>query len=367
MLEIGEETALLCERDGVYQVLQLNETASSIWRALAAGRTRIEAQGMLEELGATPDQARAFIETQVLEWTELGFVTPSKVVDMLSQPARKVVYLKLDEMCATLRLFGDCEGADIESAFASLNADQAGISNVVVSVVGEDEHDHVFVNDEALGRGPRSSTVPRLKAALLDEYLSRAREGFCTHAAIVSFEGKRVLLTGPPGAGKSTLALGLVGEGFAYGGDDTARVSADGRIKGLPFAAAVKAGSWPLIKRWHGDIETLTTHERLDGQLARYFSPLHRDEGDYRDLFAALCLERTAGARAHIAPIAPLEVFCALLESAYTEHAAADKAPTCSGLAQVLSGAQCGRLIYDDLVEAVALIKSLVVERPRAL
>lgn len=366
MLELGEETALLCERDGVYQVLQLNVTASTIWRALAHRKTRLAAQSMLENLGASARQAKEFVDAQVLAWTELGFLTPIDIIDLRSKAPVQVLSLALDETHVRLELFGNCATGDIESAFASLKTDQAQKSNVVISVVGEGEHDHVFVNDEALGRGVRRSTAPRLKAALLDEYLSRAREGFCTHAAIVSFDGKRVLLSGEPGAGKSTLALALAGEGFAYGGDDTARVAGDGRIKGLPFAAAVKTGSWPLVKRWHGEIETLATHERLDGQSARYFSPAHRDERGYFELFAALRLQRTPGARAHIVPIAPLEVFCALLESAYSEHVSADKGPTCAGLAQVLSKAHCGRLIYEDLAEAVMLIRSLVAGSARA-
>ena len=58
------------------------------------------------------------------------------------------------------------------------------------------------------------------------------------HAAAFGVDGKVALIVGPPGAGKSTLAVRAAMLGFEYYGDDRVLVEADGRFAHAVFSSA---------------------------------------------------------------------------------------------------------------------------------
>src|SRR5581483_8256042 len=72
----------------------------------------------------------------------------------------------------------------------------------------------------------------------LTETLKR-RGLYAVHAALMSLDGRGLLLPGASGAGKSTLALALARAGFGFGGDDVALLDRDGTARS--FAADVDA------------------------------------------------------------------------------------------------------------------------------
>ena len=61
-------------------------------------------------------------------------------------------------------------------------------------------------------------------------------------AAALVRNGRMLLVSGHPGAGKTTLTLALVDAGFGFAGDDLALLNSEGRVTGVPFAPAIKAG-----------------------------------------------------------------------------------------------------------------------------
>ena len=63
------------------------------------------------------------------------------------------------------------------------------------------------------------------------------------HAGAVAAAGRAVALVGPMGAGKSTLAAGLVVRGFEYLTDEVVAVDADGRVR--PYAKPCSLGEPP--------------------------------------------------------------------------------------------------------------------------
>jgi hypothetical protein len=67
------------------------------------------------------------------------------------------------------------------------------------------------------------------------------RGNACLHAAVVALPGRTVALAGPPGAGKSTTALALVGRGGTLICDDVAVLGeSEGRVTVLPGAPRMR-------------------------------------------------------------------------------------------------------------------------------
>ena len=84
------------------------------------------------------------------------------------------------------------------------------------------------------------------------------------HAAAVSWEGRGLLLPGPPGAGKTTLAAGLVAAGFDYLTDEAAAI--DPLVLGVdpyPKPLSVGPGSFEALRHLLADPGPTTTQTRL--------------------------------------------------------------------------------------------------------
>jgi hypothetical protein len=106
------------------------------------------------------------------------------------------------------------------------------------------------------------SVVNHLHAKLLSVSLLAKPAAGVLHAAALRHGGRRVLLIGRKGAGKTTLALRLVQAGYEFEGDEHAFIEPDG-ITARPRACRVKS----------------TSADFLPGAAAAILaSPFHRDE-----------------------------------------------------------------------------------------
>jgi hypothetical protein len=81
-------------------------------------------------------------------------------------------------------------------------------------------------------------------------FLLRLRGTLCLHASAVEVDGKGVVLLGPPGAGKSTLAATFAETGFAVLSDDVAPVTRAGD------AWLVQPG-YPRLRLWPDSVQAL--------------------------------------------------------------------------------------------------------------
>lgn len=362
VFQIGDQTALFCER--TQRLSELNATASLLWREFALGADFAAIVARLGEVGIAGPAAPSLIKPQLHEWQRLGYLTPLAVIAALAGPASASMRLRIGAMSAELRFFGAADGAAAAAAFAKLKSQEGeGEADVRIAIVGrldgEEETDFLFLGEAPMGAAPRRQTVPRLKALLTEHYCGCVGEGFLAHGALVSLAGKRVFLGGEPGAGKTTLTLALVGQGFAYGGDDIVHISADGRACAIPFAAAAKSGAWELIRDYVPGFDRLVIHEREDGKLVRYVAPAELDDLGPRRIDLFLLLNRKQGASAHFDPLTQLQALCALLESGYSKRGAIS-AHTLEKLAGALAAANCARFRYDDPAEAVTAIRSML-------
>jgi hypothetical protein len=84
------------------------------------------------------------------------------------------------------------------------------------------------------------------------------------HAAAVSREGHGLVLPGPPGAGKTTLAAGLIAAGFTYLTDEAAAIDPLAlRIDPYPKPLSVGPGSFEALRHLLAGPGAATAHTRL--------------------------------------------------------------------------------------------------------
>jgi hypothetical protein len=146
--------------------------------------------------------------------------------------------------------------------------------------------------------------------------------------------------------------------GFRFLADDIVRFDRDGQATGIPFAPAVKSGSWPLVKFFIPEIETLPVCLRGDGQIVRYL-PVPAARSHPYTVDSVFLLARETGAEAHLDRLDPLDGFTAILASAFSPDGVI-AAPHLKGFARAIGDARCHRIVYSDLDQAVDAISGAV-------
>ena len=180
------------------------------------------------------------------------------------------------------------------------------------------------------------------------------------HAAFLVRGSKGILLSGTPGAGKTTLSVALARSGFDYQGDDIVRLQSNGKASGTPFAACVKADAWPLVAPYAPEIADLPVYRRGDGKDVRYL-PMPPSDRWSRTIDFVLLLSRQAGAAPSFEPVEPLEAFSTLLESAFSAKGAIT-APALKTFAKAIEAAASFRFVYSDLADAIKAVDELAHE-----
>ncbi|MFN3511762.1 MAG: hypothetical protein ACK41C_01845 [Phenylobacterium sp.] len=355
ILKLAGRSALFCGRR--QQLFELNATAAEIWRGLAAGASTSEAGEGLRRLGASRDEACAYVAQAALDWTDLGLLVPAAVQQGLARPPLTERVYRLDGLAVRLSLHGSGALDAVDSAFGHLEATDA-LPTGELALAPYAGGWMLFVNGASHGRLAPEALVPGLKAILTDLYAGAVDEGFLVHAALLKAGERTLLLTGEPGAGKTTLTLALAAAGMTYGGDDIVRISPDGLARPAPFAAAVKAGAWPLLSGRLPQVDHAPTHRRADGQEVRYVLPPTAAAFAPAAPDLVLVLRREAGAAPRLEPMHPLDALCVLLDSAFARRGAADP-DGLTGFAQRLEHAACGTFVYSDLDAAVAAVEAL--------
>lgn len=335
------------------QVLELNETADAVWRCLAAGGSIPAAAMRLRALGAPRDQALQLATEAASLWTCAGYLTPRSLQETLASdrpPDRTVV---LDELVVDLHV-GRLGCEQLDSVFGHLFGIGQGPRRRLTII----EHAGrllFYLEGDLVLEGAPDGLVAHVKSILTDLYLDAVDDGFLAHGALLEDGERSLMLSGAPGAGKTTLALALAAAGWRYGGDDIVRIGPDGAARGVPFAAAVKRGSLPLLRHAWPRLEDLPEWARGDGQRVRYLLPAHRATLPPRPLSVVVTLARRAGAAARVRPISPVEALSAILGTAYARRWRMT-GEAFSALAASLDQAVCVELEFCDLGAAVDAI-----------
>jgi hypothetical protein len=350
---IGERAVLFCE---IRQLLYgLNPTADHIWQSLAAGDPPAAARRQLVALGVSDDDARAFVEDSTLAWLQGGQLAPQEALARLREAPDATRMLRIDELTVRLDLFG-VASPEVDAVFGQFAADDSPVM-LKLSVVSCRSRFFLFDGGNPLGAYGADEWIPRIKAVLTEHYTAAVSDAFLVHAAFLVSGGKGVLLSGVPGAGKTTLCVALARSGCEFQSDDIVRLENGGRAAGTPFAACVKSDAWPLVAAYAPDIDALPVHRRGDGKDVRYL-PMPPSDRRPRSIDFVLLLSRRPGAAAIFEPVEPLEAFSTLIESAFSAKGAIT-APALKTFAKAIEAASSFRFVYSDLAGAIKAVQEL--------
>jgi hypothetical protein len=353
-LSLGGRNLLYAEDQ--QELLELNATAALIWRSMASAGGVAAAIRDLGALGLRAGRARALVEDAAREWLLAGYLAPASLGRSLARPRpdRAVV---LDELAVELRLEG-LPSQPLDAVFERLYGDASRKTARRLTIIEHAGAVLLYVDRGLRLACPVDGWVAGVKAVLTELYLDAVETGFLAHGALLMKHGRRLLLAGEPGAGKTTLALALAAAGWAYGGDDIVRIWPDGAAAAAPFAATVKAGGLPLLRPVWPQLPDLPAWTRPDGQQARYFLPPLRMTAPPGPLDIVVALSRRAGETAEVVPLPGVEALSGILGAACARRWRMN-GDALATLARSLERAACVRLGYEDLAAAVNALEGL--------
>lgn len=342
------EATLFCE--SAQKLYALNPAAALIWCCLEDGGSPQAARARLVQAGVDRTAAAEHVEQAIHSWLELGLLTAD------FDPAQ-------DRHACTIRLCGqsfsvETSSRDLSRQIAALFDPHAPCSGdaaaTAIKVIEIDWSQHVYFNERKVANCKPDELLPTIKALVTEQIVSRIRPEIVFHAACMSRGGRTLLVSGEPGAGKTTLALHLAAKGFGYGGDDVTLISPDGSAKGVPFAPAVKSGAWEVVSRIWPDLPNLPVHSRSDGKRVRYPQLGFVDEGS-KPVGWIVFLRRASGVSVELARVGAVEAMHRVIEGAYSP----DERLSLAGfgaLRRMLAGAQTLELTYESSAEAADAI-----------
>jgi hypothetical protein len=343
---LGERKMLFAQRQ--QKIFGLNDIAAYLACRLADGCRITDLADALVERGIGAEAAAGFVRHLFLTLSEQRLLR-TRTALAAGAPVR-VQHLEIAGAAAMLRYHDARLAERVAPIFAHLAARPTAIGLrydlfragdfVLIRSGGEEEEAVVFAARQ---------TAPALKGLLTDAILANAADAIVMHAACLGTgRGEGLLLLGAPGAGKSTLSLGLLQRGFAYGGDDIALLRPDGRVQGAPFALALKAGSWKLAEMLAPRIAKGPIYRRLDRKRVRYLSPESEAiAGPLSPRWVVLLRRRKEGA-ASLRAAEPVLALSEILGEACSsdQRLSAGQFAT---LARCLNAAQVHELTYSDL------------------
>ncbi|WP_246662604.1 transporter [Rhizobium sp. P44RR-XXIV] len=217
----------------------------------------------------------------------------------------------------------------------------------------------LIAEDECLGTFSRSEIVPAVKSFLTDALL-QTEFTLALHGAFLRCGDMHLLIAGPSGAGKTTLALALAADNrWSVEGDDIVLVDEKSQLKGVSFPIAIKNGSWTLLQDRFPQLATCPAYVRSDGKIVK-FLPTDAEGDNSPSLRATtmIFIRRSEVGQCSLSRMAPLMAFQRLLaEAAAPAHKLTDRA--FRSLGELVNRSQAFEMEVGSLEDAVQAIRSL--------
>jgi hypothetical protein len=350
---LGGHCAVFSEE--TQQIYALNQTAAYIWCRLEEQTAPAVICEELATFGIDPDLAQAHLRAALRNWLKLGLLKIDYGIDADALPVKRTLGLSIAGFDVTMHISSE-RLARLLSVFEHhlTPARETGHVLQVIELNGlahvlHDKHNVICCDDAEL--------VPSIKAYITEQIVKSSPPNIVFHAACLVRGGKSILISGRPGAGKTTLALRLAEGEFEYGGDDIVLVTPDGSAIGVPFAPAVKTGAWEIVKQFRSDLGGAAIHRRTDARRVRYLSPSHVAHPGPHPVGWIIFIRRAPGP-AKLEPLGPVETMRRLMAGSYSPGEKLSLAG-CRAINRTLASAGSYELTYSSLAEANDIIERL--------
>jgi coenzyme PQQ synthesis protein D (PqqD) len=332
----------------------LNDMGADIWRCLEDGLSPEAISSEIASRGINRHQAVEYVDTAVRQWERLGLIRLSPAwfaTSSLDQVSQLVAVPG-----AHVRIvYPGAHAFPAASVFRHLEIGGA-VADVVLELVEHGQRIHLFRDRRWILSCSPDELAVVVKGQLLTEVLERSTYELAVHAAALLQDDRILLLCGSPGAGKTTLALGLVRAGFGFAGDDVTLLDSLGHGVGIPFAPAVKVGAWPILADYYPDLDAAPVCRRPDRRRVRYLAPKEFVSPSPRKVGWVVLLRRRADASAELAPVDPVDALRGLLNGSFA--LGGELTGTAFDLlTEIIRSADVFCLTYSRLPDAIALLQ----------
>lgn len=337
-------------------IFALNDTAADIWLALQEGAPPESIPRRILRGCLGPVSAKEHVRTALDEWERLGLIRPQAPPTSTSPDNRLSQTLAVAGRAIRI-VYPAAHAFPAITVFSHLEVRQER-ADTVFELVEHGDRTHLFRDGEWLRPCVPDEIATVLKGELLAEALKHGTYELALHAAALSRGERLVLLCGNPGAGKTTLTLALAQAKFGFVSDDVTLLSASGHGIGLPFAAAVKSGAWPLLGEYYPDLDAKPLFRRPDGKRVRYVVPKEFSLGSLspRPIGWVILLHRDRHSSPNLARVDAVSALRGLLNGAFAPGQELGSTAF-DVLTQVIGSARTCFLTYSRLEDAVELLE----------
>ena len=336
-------------------IFAVNDTAADIWRSLEEGMSPQAISAEMARGGVHRFEADRHVEAALGDWQRLNLIRP--FAPLSASSAQKAVSQVVSVAGLNIRIvYPEACAFPAITVFQHLEVKRE-TADVLLEVVGLGGRVHLLRDGEWISSCSLDELPVMLKGQLLTEVLDHGAYELALHAAALFRNERIVLLCGNPGAGKTTLTLALVHAGFGFAADDVTLLDSMGHGIGLPFAPAVKAGSWPLLAEYCPDLGAVPVCRRPDRKRVRFavpkaFVPLPPAP---LPIGCVVLLRRRRDSKASLEPVDPAHALRGLLNGALAPGGELS-GTAFDVLVQLIGSAQTYCLAYSRLDDAVQLI-----------
>jgi hypothetical protein len=350
---LGDQPTLFSE--WTQKLYALNDAAAFIWCTLAEGGSVDVSRDRLVESGIDRATADRHVTDVIRAWLALGLLTTDTQTGPVESRADHSFTVDIGGRRLAIWSTSPRDARHLATLF-----DQESVSSEpaedCIRVVATGRSMHLSFNGSTLASCEPDELLPTVKALITEQVVARTRPDIVFHAACLSLGGRSVLVSGPPGAGKTTLALHLADKGFDYAADDITLIGPDGTATGVPFAPTIKSGAWDLVSHIRPDLRNAMVHRRQDGKRVRYLSLSGSDRRSH-PIGWIFFIKRTSG-EIELRRIGAPDAMRRLIESSFCPGGRLSLAGF-GALRRALAGADAFELTYDNSAEAAELIRAL--------